>query len=185
MIESGANSALVGASRRDSRRLAGGNTPGANVPHECTPAGCRKSPRMTRSIARSRVAFRHPSRVRSLFGIGSGGGARSSLYPRLISAVPPGHGNIPAPLSITPTHGKPADFAPCRPPFRGKSAVVFSLFGILRWLSVTVYRELIPTSVRFDEGREAVGHWPSGLSIHRFPPTLHPVCGRLRSDRRG
>src|SRR5579862_293277 len=29
--------------------------------------------------------------------------------------------------------------------------------------------------VRFDEGREAVGHWPSGLSLHRFPPTLHPA----------
>ena len=28
--------------------------------------------------------------------------------------------------------------------------------------------------VRFDEGREADGHWPSGLSIRRFPPTLHP-----------
>jgi hypothetical protein len=27
--------------------------------------------------------------------------------------------------------------------------------------------------VRFDEGREADGHWPSGLSIRRFPPTLH------------
>jgi hypothetical protein len=26
---------------------------------------------------------------------------------------------------------------------------------------------------RFDEGREADGHWPSGLSIRRFPPTLH------------
>ena len=28
--------------------------------------------------------------------------------------------------------------------------------------------------VRFDEGREADGHWPSGLSLRRFPPTLHP-----------
>jgi hypothetical protein len=28
--------------------------------------------------------------------------------------------------------------------------------------------------VRFDEGREADGHWPLGLSIRRFPPTLHP-----------
>ncbi len=28
--------------------------------------------------------------------------------------------------------------------------------------------------VRFDEGREADGHWPSSLSIRRFPPTLHP-----------
>ena len=27
--------------------------------------------------------------------------------------------------------------------------------------------------VRFDEGREADGHWPSGLSTRRFPPTLH------------
>jgi len=27
--------------------------------------------------------------------------------------------------------------------------------------------------VRFDEGREADGHWPSRLSIRRFPPTLH------------
>ena len=26
--------------------------------------------------------------------------------------------------------------------------------------------------VRFDEGREADGHWPPGLSIRRFPPTL-------------
>ena len=32
---------------------------------------------------------------------------------------------------------------------------------------------------RFDEGREADGHWPSGLSIRRFPPTL-PV--RLRQS---
>ena len=29
--------------------------------------------------------------------------------------------------------------------------------------------------VRFDEGREADGHWPSRLSIRRFPPTLHPA----------
>src|ERR1700677_2328015 len=29
--------------------------------------------------------------------------------------------------------------------------------------------------VRFDEGREADGHWSSDLSIRRFPPTLHPV----------
>jgi hypothetical protein len=29
--------------------------------------------------------------------------------------------------------------------------------------------------VRFDEGREAGGHWPSGLSNRRFPPTLHPA----------
>jgi hypothetical protein len=28
-------------------------------------------------------------------------------------------------------------------------------------------------SVRFDEGRESVGHWPLGLSIHPLPPTLH------------
>ena len=28
--------------------------------------------------------------------------------------------------------------------------------------------------VRFDEGREADGHWLTGLSIRRFPPTLHP-----------
>ena len=28
--------------------------------------------------------------------------------------------------------------------------------------------------VRFDEGREADGHWSSDLSIRRFPPTLHP-----------
>ena len=28
--------------------------------------------------------------------------------------------------------------------------------------------------VRFDEGRAADGHWPSGLSIRCFPPTLHP-----------
>ena len=27
--------------------------------------------------------------------------------------------------------------------------------------------------VRFDEGREADGHWLSGLSIRRFLPTLH------------
>ena len=27
--------------------------------------------------------------------------------------------------------------------------------------------------VRFDEGREADGHWSSDLSIRRFPPTLH------------
>lgn len=27
-------------------------------------------------------------------------------------------------------------------------------------------------SVRFDEGRESVGHWPSGLSIHPLPSTL-------------
>ena len=27
-------------------------------------------------------------------------------------------------------------------------------------------------SVRFDEGRGSVGHWPWGLSIHPFPPTL-------------
>jgi hypothetical protein len=29
--------------------------------------------------------------------------------------------------------------------------------------------------VRFDDGREADGHWPSGLSIRRFPPTLHSI----------
>ena len=29
--------------------------------------------------------------------------------------------------------------------------------------------------VRFDEGREADGHWHSGLSISRFLPTLHPA----------
>ena len=29
--------------------------------------------------------------------------------------------------------------------------------------------------VRFDEGREADGHWPLGLSIRRFPPTLHKM----------
>ena len=28
--------------------------------------------------------------------------------------------------------------------------------------------------VRFDEGREADGHWPMGLSTRRFPPTLPP-----------
>ena len=27
--------------------------------------------------------------------------------------------------------------------------------------------------VRFDEGREADGHCPAGLSLRRFPPTLH------------
>src|SRR4026209_179250 len=27
-------------------------------------------------------------------------------------------------------------------------------------------------SVRFDEGRESVGHWPMCLSTHPFPPTL-------------
>jgi len=27
-------------------------------------------------------------------------------------------------------------------------------------------------SVRFDEGRERVGHWPVRLSIQPFPPTL-------------
>ena len=27
-------------------------------------------------------------------------------------------------------------------------------------------------SVRFDEGRERVGHWPVGLSIQPLPPTL-------------
>ena len=27
-------------------------------------------------------------------------------------------------------------------------------------------------SVRFDEGRESVGHWPTGLSIHPLLPTL-------------
>ncbi len=27
--------------------------------------------------------------------------------------------------------------------------------------------------VRFDEGREADGHWPEGLSTRRSPPTLH------------
>src|SRR5713226_2332268 len=27
-------------------------------------------------------------------------------------------------------------------------------------------------SVRFDEGRESVGHWPVCLSIHPLPPTL-------------
>src|SRR5437667_11828867 len=27
-------------------------------------------------------------------------------------------------------------------------------------------------SVRFDEGRERVGHWPPGLSIHALLPTL-------------
>ena len=29
-------------------------------------------------------------------------------------------------------------------------------------------------SVRFDEGRERGGHWPSGLSTHPLPPTLQP-----------
>jgi hypothetical protein len=29
--------------------------------------------------------------------------------------------------------------------------------------------------VRFDEGRGANSHWPKGLSIRRFPPTLHAV----------
>src|SRR5260221_824183 len=33
--------------------------------------------------------------------------------------------------------------------------------------------------VRFDEGREADGHWPSGLSPRCFPPTLHPDTPRL------
>jgi hypothetical protein len=28
-------------------------------------------------------------------------------------------------------------------------------------------------SVRFDEGRESVGHWPLSLSAHPLPPTLH------------
>ena len=39
--------------------------------------------------------------------------------------------------------------------------------------------------VRFDEGREADGHWPSGLSFRRFPPTLHHglwECGPGVSD---
>ena len=39
--------------------------------------------------------------------------------------------------------------------------------------------------VRFDEGWEADGHWPSGLSIRRFPPTLHTIrsnaTGRVSS----
>jgi hypothetical protein len=30
--------------------------------------------------------------------------------------------------------------------------------------------------VRFDQGREAGGPWPPGLSIRRFPPTLHHTC---------
>ena len=30
-------------------------------------------------------------------------------------------------------------------------------------------------SVRFDEGWEADSHWPSGLSIRRFLPTLNLV----------
>ncbi len=32
-------------------------------------------------------------------------------------------------------------------------------------------------SVRFDEGRESVGHWPLGLSIHPLPPTLRKRRG--------
>src|ERR1700733_320711 len=36
--------------------------------------------------------------------------------------------------------------------------------------------------VRFEEGREADGHWPSGLSIRRFLPTLHGSC--VGSERR-
>ena len=32
-------------------------------------------------------------------------------------------------------------------------------------------------SVRFDEGRESVGHWPECLSIHPLPPTLHEGTG--------
>ena len=36
--------------------------------------------------------------------------------------------------------------------------------------------------VRFDEGREADGHWPTGLSIRRFPPTLHPVPTPFRLE---
>src|SRR5678816_3975029 len=32
-------------------------------------------------------------------------------------------------------------------------------------------------SVRFDEGRERVGHWPVCLSIHPFPPTLQHANG--------
>ena len=32
--------------------------------------------------------------------------------------------------------------------------------------------------VRFDEGREADGHWPSGLSIRRFLPTLPSTLAR-------
>src|SRR5437016_4167195 len=34
-------------------------------------------------------------------------------------------------------------------------------------------------SVRFDEGRERVGHWPSGLSIHPLSPTLRNGDGIL------
>ena len=30
-------------------------------------------------------------------------------------------------------------------------------------------------SVRFDEGRESGGHWPSGLSTHPLPPTLQAI----------
>ena len=31
---------------------------------------------------------------------------------------------------------------------------------------------MVNPSVRFDEGRERVGHWPFGLSNHPLPPTL-------------
>src|SRR5882672_374713 len=37
-------------------------------------------------------------------------------------------------------------------------------------------------SVRFDEGRERVGHWPVCLSIHPFPPTL---LARIRKKPKG
>ena len=33
-------------------------------------------------------------------------------------------------------------------------------------------------SVRFDEGRERVGHWPVCLSIHPFPPTPPKQAGK-------
>ena len=39
--------------------------------------------------------------------------------------------------------------------------------------------------VRFDEGREADGHWPSGLSIRRFQATLHPNGAYLGSSEKG
>jgi len=35
-------------------------------------------------------------------------------------------------------------------------------------------------SVRFDEGRESVGHWPLGLSIHPLPPTLRKSEGEFK-----
>ena len=37
--------------------------------------------------------------------------------------------------------------------------------------------------VRFDEGREADGHWPLGFSTRRFPPTLHIAYLKKRRER--